>query len=311
VADRNRRLQFFLSDGTFQREWPVSGWEEFYTEPYIAISGDDIFVTDSYVHHFARYNDGKLTGLWGKSGNGSGDFNRPIGIAVASPTTVYVAAIFNNRIQKPSCLVAGEGAASALCLLPRSPWARGCSAAPAGRKAGKRGRAEAGRRSPVNWRTTIAAAVLIAATGRPSFCTPRSGGAGAASCPDSPPWAVLLLGDYVAHPSARPWVCIRPGSSGALLLEQARETLYAARRGAFAVATGSGPAEACRAGSSARSGRAPSSMPPAHRTKRPPRLGTLAPGVLIVGAGEAACGVRAHPANRISLRPVAFVDDDR
>jgi DNA-binding beta-propeller fold protein YncE len=96
----NRRLQFFLSDGTFQREQPMYGWEEFYTEPYIAIVGDDILVTDSYDHRFARYRDGKLAGTWGKSGTGPGEFNRPIGIAAASPTTVYVSDTMNNRIQK-------------------------------------------------------------------------------------------------------------------------------------------------------------------------------------------------------------------
>jgi uncharacterized protein (TIGR03663 family) len=101
IADTgNRRLQFFNSDGTFVREWPVSGWEEFYTEPYVATSGDDVFVTDSFMHRFARYDDGKVTGLWGKTGNASGEFNRPIGIAVAPDGSVYISDTLNNRIQK-------------------------------------------------------------------------------------------------------------------------------------------------------------------------------------------------------------------
>lgn len=101
VADTgNRRLQFFLGDGTFQREWPVSGMEEFYSEPYLATRGDEVLITDSFNHRFARYNDGKLTGVWGKTGSGSGEFNRPIGIAVAPDGTVYVADTLNNRIQK-------------------------------------------------------------------------------------------------------------------------------------------------------------------------------------------------------------------
>ena len=101
VADTgNRRLQFFNTDGTFLREWPVSGMEEFYTEPYLATRGDEVLVTDSFNHRFARYNDGKLTGVWGKTGSGSGEFNRPIGIAVAPDGTVYVADTLNNRIQK-------------------------------------------------------------------------------------------------------------------------------------------------------------------------------------------------------------------
>jgi uncharacterized protein (TIGR03663 family) len=101
VADTgNRRLQFFNSDGTFQREWPVSGMEEFYTEPYLAVRGDEVFVTDSFNHRFARYVDNKLSGVWGKTGSGNGDFNRPIGIAVAPDGSVYVSDTMNHRIQK-------------------------------------------------------------------------------------------------------------------------------------------------------------------------------------------------------------------
>ncbi len=100
VADTgNRRIQVFLNDGTFQREYPVFGWEEFYTEPYLAAHGKDVFVTDSHEHRFARYTDGKLTGVWGKTGKGSGDFNRPIGIAVAKDGKVAVADTMNNRVQ--------------------------------------------------------------------------------------------------------------------------------------------------------------------------------------------------------------------
>jgi uncharacterized protein (TIGR03663 family) len=101
VADTgNHRLQFFQPDGTFLREWPVSGWEEFYTEPYIDVAGPDVYATDSYTHRFVRYRGGDLTGLWGKTGSGSGDFNRPIGIAVAAPDTVWIADTLNHRIQK-------------------------------------------------------------------------------------------------------------------------------------------------------------------------------------------------------------------
>jgi DNA-binding beta-propeller fold protein YncE len=101
VADTgNRRLQFFDVDGTFQREWPVFGVEEFYTEPYVAVSDGDVYVTDSFNHRFARYTDGKLSGTWGKSGSTAGDFNRPIGIAVAPDGSVYVSDTMNNRIQR-------------------------------------------------------------------------------------------------------------------------------------------------------------------------------------------------------------------
>jgi len=78
----NRRIQVFQSDGVFVREYPVFGWDEFYSEPYIALDGDSAYVTDSYVHRFARYTDGKLTGVWGKTGNGNGEFNRPMGFTI-------------------------------------------------------------------------------------------------------------------------------------------------------------------------------------------------------------------------------------
>ena len=101
VADTgNRRIQTFLGDGTFQAEYPVYGWEEFYTEPYIATMGDAVYVTDSYAHRFSLYRDGKFVSSWGRTGSGPGHFNRPIGIAAAPPNIVYVADTMNYRIQK-------------------------------------------------------------------------------------------------------------------------------------------------------------------------------------------------------------------
>lgn len=102
VADTgNRRLQFFDPQGTFVREWQVYGWEEFYSEPYIAAAGDRILITDSFNHRFARYADTrKLAGAWGRSGSGSGEFNRPIGIAVGPDGAVFVSDTMNNRVQK-------------------------------------------------------------------------------------------------------------------------------------------------------------------------------------------------------------------
>jgi hypothetical protein len=39
-------------------------------------------------------------GSWGKSGSGSGEFNRPIGIAADGAGHVYVSDTMNHRIQK-------------------------------------------------------------------------------------------------------------------------------------------------------------------------------------------------------------------
>jgi uncharacterized protein (TIGR03663 family) len=101
VADTgNHRVQLFDKQGKFLEEHPVSGWEEFYTEPYLAMLGADLLVTDSFNHRCARYTNGTLTYSWGKSGSGNGDFNRPIGIAADAQGNVYVSDTMNSRIQK-------------------------------------------------------------------------------------------------------------------------------------------------------------------------------------------------------------------
>ena len=101
VADTgNHRVQVFDGTGAFKEEWPVFGWEEFYTEPYLAVLGDDVYVTDSNNQRFARYTKKEFNGTWGKSGSGSGDFNRPIGIALDGQGNVYVSDTMNHRIQK-------------------------------------------------------------------------------------------------------------------------------------------------------------------------------------------------------------------
>ena len=97
VADTgNRRLQFFDGDGGFESEWKVFGWEEFYTEPYLAVDGEAIYVTDSHHHRFARYRDDKLEGSWGSTQQ----FNKPIGIAVGPSGEVYIADTFNHTVKK-------------------------------------------------------------------------------------------------------------------------------------------------------------------------------------------------------------------
>ncbi|MBI4516886.1 MAG: TIGR03663 family protein [Deltaproteobacteria bacterium] len=101
VADTgNHRVQVFDAGGAFKEEFPVFGWEEFYTEPYIAVGGDDLYATDSNNQRVARYTNKQLTAVWGKSGSGSGDFNRPIGVAVDAQGMVYVSDTMNHRLQK-------------------------------------------------------------------------------------------------------------------------------------------------------------------------------------------------------------------
>jgi uncharacterized protein (TIGR03663 family) len=101
VADTgNHRMQIFDSQGKFVREFQMFGWDEFYSEPYLAMLGTDLVVTDSFNHRCARYTDGVFGYAWGKSGTDKGDFNRPIGIATDAKGAVYVSDTMNHRIEK-------------------------------------------------------------------------------------------------------------------------------------------------------------------------------------------------------------------
>jgi len=101
VADTgNHRLQFFEPDGTFVEAWPVTGWEAFYTEPYVDTQDGDVYVTDSSNNRFVRYRRGKLDAVWDSSAVGSDSLNRPIGIATGGPGIVYVSDTLNHRIRR-------------------------------------------------------------------------------------------------------------------------------------------------------------------------------------------------------------------
>ena len=101
VADTgNHRVQVFDPQGKFMREFTVYGWDEFYSEPYLAMLGGDVVVTDSYNHRCARYPEGTFAYSWGKSGTDKGEFNRPIGIATDTKGAVYVSDTMNSRIEK-------------------------------------------------------------------------------------------------------------------------------------------------------------------------------------------------------------------
>lgn len=83
VADTgNHRVQVFDAEGKFQRQFLVSGWKDFYTEPYIAIGpSDTVFVTDSVANRVAQYD---LAGALKRSFKPEKDFKQPTGIVLDS-----------------------------------------------------------------------------------------------------------------------------------------------------------------------------------------------------------------------------------
>jgi len=81
VADTgNHRIQVFDFEGKFLREFPVFGWKDFYTEPYIAIGPTgSIFATDSTE---GRVNEYDTAGTLHHSWRPDGVFKRPTGVTV-------------------------------------------------------------------------------------------------------------------------------------------------------------------------------------------------------------------------------------
>jgi len=81
VADTgNHRIQVFDSEGKFVRQFPVSGWKDFYTEPYVAVGpSDTLFVTDSSVSRVAQYD---ASGVLRRSWKPEQNFKQPTGITL-------------------------------------------------------------------------------------------------------------------------------------------------------------------------------------------------------------------------------------
>ena len=96
VADTgNHRVQVFEADGAFVRQFPVYGWKDFYTEPYIAVGpSESVFVTDSWKARIAQY-DGK--GTFVRSFQSTG-MKAPTGIALDPFGRVWVSDRGMNRI---------------------------------------------------------------------------------------------------------------------------------------------------------------------------------------------------------------------
>lgn len=101
VADTaNRRVQKFDTGGKLLGQFGVLGWEEFYSEPFIAVDEKGrLWLTDSRNNRIEIFDaSGTLLGLWSGKGFKPGDFNMPIGIAIRNGR-VYLTDTHNHRIQ--------------------------------------------------------------------------------------------------------------------------------------------------------------------------------------------------------------------
>ena len=101
VADtNNRRIQHIDPTGRLVAEWPVAGWQPgTRTEPYLALDLDgNVIVTDPPGSRVVKFSPaGDLLAVAGVAGRGNGQFELPLGIAVAD--AIYIADSGNHRIQ--------------------------------------------------------------------------------------------------------------------------------------------------------------------------------------------------------------------
>ncbi|MBN2056514.1 TIGR03663 family protein [bacterium] len=101
IADSaNRRIKVYSTEGVLVRTFPVYGWEFYYTEPYLAVTGDGrILATDSQHHRIQILSpEGELLAFWGEEGTAPGQFLSPIGIAAAGDR-IFVGDSQTHRIQ--------------------------------------------------------------------------------------------------------------------------------------------------------------------------------------------------------------------
>ena len=98
VVDREHKgIKVYTEDREFVRSW--TGDHEFLAD--IAIYDGYAYITDATRNNVVKYTvDGTYVATWGRAGDGPGQFNKPIGIAVDSDGYVYVTEEDGIRVQK-------------------------------------------------------------------------------------------------------------------------------------------------------------------------------------------------------------------
>jgi tripartite motif-containing protein 71 len=110
VADfgNNRIVRYYSVQRSFEIKWgsPGAGNGEFNgpTDVAMLLEGIDpkfVYVVDSGNNRIQKFDGaGKFITKWGTFGDGDGEFDRPISVAVDDEGYVYVTDFGNNRIQK-------------------------------------------------------------------------------------------------------------------------------------------------------------------------------------------------------------------
>jgi uncharacterized protein (TIGR03663 family) len=99
VADTgNHRIQSFDLEGTFRSAWSVYGWQEFYTEPYLAWHDGTLWATDSFNHRVNAYDPRGTLKRSIEGTVGSVALSRPTGIAVAPDGRLIVTDLTGGRL---------------------------------------------------------------------------------------------------------------------------------------------------------------------------------------------------------------------
>jgi peptidylamidoglycolate lyase len=105
IADRgNNRVQIFREDGTFLEQWP-----NILNPSHFWITRDGhVWLVSGVGNRLAKFDlNGKLITYWGMFGRFAGGFDDPHTIDVDSSGNLYVAEVWNNRVEK---FVPREGA---------------------------------------------------------------------------------------------------------------------------------------------------------------------------------------------------------
>ncbi len=97
----NHRIQTFTAAGTFVSKWDTDGVGDNYQFlKGIAVDRTgNVYATGDSDQVLTFTSTGTFTTRWGTGGTGDGQFDDPMGVAVSSTGTIYVADTYNHRIQ--------------------------------------------------------------------------------------------------------------------------------------------------------------------------------------------------------------------